>query len=317
MTEARVLVTGAAGRTGRAVIAALRHSGVPARALVHRPGQVREIRSHGADEAVVGDMRDRAVLKEAAQGVTAFYHIAPNMSPDEQEMGETLISAARAAGVWRVVYHSVLRPQAEAMPHHRAKLRVEEALFRSGLDVTVLQPGPYMQNLLPRIPAVRETGRLAVPYSIDVRFGMVDLWDVAAVAVRCLTEPAPVRRGRAAVGGLAALDDRGGDDDHSFAVYELVGPANISVRHYAGALAEAMDRPVRPVAVPIDDWRRDALSAGAAEHVVAGLAAMFDYYDVYGLPGNGRTLRGLLRRPGTALRECVRREVRDLDSAPR
>ncbi|RCV53303.1 SDR family oxidoreductase [Marinitenerispora sediminis] len=313
MTEARVLVTGAAGKTGRAVISALRHSGVPTRALVHRPGQVRVARSHGAGEVVVGDMRDRAVLKEAADGASAVYHIAPNMSPDEVEIGETLISAARAAGVWRVVYHSVLRPQAEAMPHHRAKLRVEEALFRSGLGVTVLQPGPYMQNLLQQVAAVRDTGRLAVPYSIDVRFGMVDLWDVAAVAVRCVTEPGPARRGTAAAGGLAAVEDRGGDDDHSFAVYELVGPANVSVRHAAGALTEALDRPVRPVAVPLDDWRRDVRAAGLAEHMVDGLSAMFDYYDVYGLPGNGRTLRGLLRRPGTALRECVRREVRDLD----
>ncbi|GLU46466.1 NmrA family NAD(P)-binding protein [Nocardiopsis ansamitocini] len=314
MTQPRVLVTGAAGKTGRAVLAALAHKGARARALVHREDQSAGARTWGAAETVVGDMRDRAVLKQAASGVDAIYHIAPNMSPDEVEIGETLISAAKAAGVWRVVYHSVLRPQIQAMPHHWAKLLVEEALFRSGLNVTVLQPGPYAQNLLAELDTVRATGQLRVPYSIEVEFAMVDLWDVAAVAARCLTEPvrapeADLFRDDARV-GLAALDDHGADDDHSFAVYELAGPRNVSVRQVSGAFGTVLGSPVTAVTVPLDEWRSRAEEAGMAEPVRAGLAAMFDYYDAHGLRGNGRTLRTLLRRPGLDAYECLRREAR-------
>ncbi|TDQ52156.1 SDR family oxidoreductase [Actinorugispora endophytica] len=312
--QPRVLVTGAAGKTGRAVLAALARKGVPARALVRRREQTGAVLAWGAAEAVVGDMRERSVLKEAAAGATAIYHIAPNMCPEEVEIGEALISAARAAGVWRVVHHSVLRPQIQAMPHHWAKLRVEEALFRSGLDVTVLQPGPYVQNLLTGLDSVRRTETLGVPYSIDVEFALVDLWDVAAVAARCLTEPVrPVENGRApgdARMGLAALDDQGGDDDHSFAVYELAGPANVSVRQAASALGLALGRTITPVAVPLERWREDARASGTSEPVLAMMSAMFDYYDVYGLRGNGRMLRHLLRRPGLDVYECLRREIR-------
>lgn len=307
-------MTGAAGKTGRAVLAALARQGVPARALVHRREQEGAVRAWGAVEAVAGDMRDRAVLKGAAEGATAVYHIAPNMCPEEVEIGEALVSAARAAGVWRVVYHSVLRPQIRAMPHHWAKLQVEEALFRSGLDVTVLQPGPYTQNLLAGLDTVRRTEELRVPYSIDVEFALVDLWDVAAVAARCLTEPGGAagadRLSCAARTGAAALDNRGGDDDHSYAVYELAGPANVSVRRVAAGFSLALGHPVTPVAVPLERWRQDALASGMSEPVADMMAAMFDYYDVYGLRGNGRVLRQLLRRPGVDAYECLRREIR-------
>ncbi len=52
------------------------------------------------------------------------------------------------SGVTRFVYHSVLHPQIEAMPHHWQKMRTEEMLFAAGFELTVLQPTAYMQNIL-------------------------------------------------------------------------------------------------------------------------------------------------------------------------
>ena len=65
--------------------------------------------------------------------MTSVYHVCPNVSPDEIAIGRVSIAAARSAGVEHFVYHSVLHPQTEAMPHHWLKLRVEEALITSGL----------------------------------------------------------------------------------------------------------------------------------------------------------------------------------------
>lgn len=75
----------------------------------------------------------------SAQGV---YHICPNVHPQEVEIGRIAIDAARAAHVERFVFHSVLRPQIEAMPHHWRKLRVEEMLLASGLNFTILRSRP-------------------------------------------------------------------------------------------------------------------------------------------------------------------------------
>ncbi|MGD2207623.1 MAG: NmrA family NAD(P)-binding protein, partial [Anaerolineae bacterium] len=123
-----ILVTGAAGKTGRAVIRALAARGAAVRALVHRSGQVSKVEALGA-ETIVGDMRDGVAMDRAARGAHAVYHICPNVSPDEVTIGQTAITAARRAGVEHFVFHSVLHPQVEAMPHHWLKMRVEELLF--------------------------------------------------------------------------------------------------------------------------------------------------------------------------------------------
>ncbi|HMI17839.1 MAG TPA: NmrA family NAD(P)-binding protein, partial [Bradyrhizobium sp.] len=94
----------------------------------------------GVHDIMAGEMDDPRAWSQAVAGTNAVYHICPNMSPHELPFARALVAAAVTHGVRRLVYHSVLHPQIEAMPHHWTKLRVEEMLLRSGLDVTILQP---------------------------------------------------------------------------------------------------------------------------------------------------------------------------------
>lgn len=178
MTAPDVLLTGAAGKTGRAVLRALGPTGTSVRALVHRAEQADAVRGLGAAEAVVGDLRSPALLREVAAGVDAVYHVAPNVHPDELAMGLVAVAAARDAGVERFVLHTVLHPQVEAMPHHWRKLRVEEALVGSGLAFTFLRPAAYLQNLLAHRRSIVEEGRLPIPYAPETRIALVDLEEV-------------------------------------------------------------------------------------------------------------------------------------------
>ena len=162
------------------------------RALLHRPEQVTSIQDLGTLEIATGDMRDLAVMERAARGAQVIYHICPNVCPDEVAIGQIVIAAARSARTERLVYHSVLHPQTEAMPHHWNKLRVEEKLFESGLPYTLLQPAAYMQNVLAYWNQIVEQGVYLVPYSVEARLSMVDLQDMAEAAAIVLTEPAHV-----------------------------------------------------------------------------------------------------------------------------
>lgn len=282
-----ILITGAGGKTGRAIIRALIAKGATVRALLHRPEQVTSIQDLGTLEITVGDMRDQAAMEQAARGARAIYHICPNVNPDEVSIGQVVIAAARSAGIERLVYHSVLHPQTEAIPHHWHKLRVEERLFESGLDYTILQPAAYMQNVLAQWDPMMEQGIYPVPYAIETRLGMVDLEDVAQAAAVVLTE-----------------------SGHVGATYELAGPGVLSQAEVANILSQKLRRPVRAQVMPLDEWERQARAGGMGDYAIETLLKMFRYYERYGFWGNPRVLTWLLGRSPTTFMAYVERIVR-------
>ena len=284
-----ILVTGAAGKTGRAVITALVARGQAVRALVHRDEQIQAVKSMGAKEAIVGDMRDENILRKATRGVRAVYHICPNVNPDEIAIGKAAINAARDDRVEQFVFHSVMHPQTEAMTHHWNKLRVEEALFESGLAYTILQPASYMQNVLGGWQAIVERGVYSVPYSVKARMSMVDLEDVAQAAAVVLTER-----------------------DHLDATYELAGPKVQTQTHVAEILSKHLKRPVRAEQVTIEAWTRQAQASGMGEYQVGTLVKMFHYYDHHGFWGNPRMLSHLLGRTPTKFETFVERVMQQM-----
>jgi NAD(P)H dehydrogenase (quinone) len=283
-----ILVTGAAGKTGQAVIRALAARSESARALVHRPEQAAVVEALGARQAVVGDMRDPETVGAAVRGARAVYHICPNVHPDEVEIGERAMAAAHTAGVEHFVYHSVLHPQVEALPHHWLKMQVEEQLFESGLDYTILQPAAYMQNVVAQWDRVVGQGTYCVPYAVETRLGMVDLEDVPEAAAVVLTEPG-----------------------HAGATYELAGPEALTQTEVAKILRQQLGRAVHAQAVPLDRWEQQARAAGLGDYQVGTLVKMFRYYEQYGFWGNPRVLGWLLGRPPTPFAGFVERVARE------
>jgi len=277
-----ILITGAGGKTGRTLIKMLSKVESVC-AFVHRGEHVSVVKSLGAEKYIVGDMRDKSAIHSAAQGIRAVYHICPNMNPDEVAIGALVLREAQKAGVEHFVYHSVLHPQTEKMSHHWQKMRVEEMIFESGLPFTILQPAPYMQNLLAGWETV-EDGILRVPYSVHSRFSFVDLEDISDVAKIVLSEP-----------------------NHKNAFYELAGTFPMSHVEVAEKLSIVLKRPVRVEREEIRKWRLRAkdLSRFAVENLIK----MFEYYDQWGVEGNPNVLRWLLRRQPNTLETFVERTL--------
>lgn len=283
-----ILLTGAGGKTGRALVKTL--SKVESIcAFIHQDEHVDIMKSLGAEKMVVGDLRDESAVRFAMGDVSAVYHICPNMSSDEVEIGRSVIDEAKKAGVEHFVFHSVLHPQTEKMKHHWQKLRVEEMLFESGLPFTILQPAPYMQNLLAGWEGILEEGVLRVPYSIHSKFSFVDLEDVAEAAKIVLTEP-----------------------DHKSAVYELAGTIPMSHVEVANLFGQVLNRKVRAEKQEIRDWR--LRNSRMSEYAFENLVVMFEYYDQWGLAGNQNILRWLLRREPASLEIFTDRIVREFNA---
>jgi uncharacterized protein YbjT (DUF2867 family) len=189
--------------------------------------------------------------------------------------------------VERIVYHSVLHPQTEAMPHHWHKMQVESLLFESGLVYTVLQPASYMQNVLNNWHSIVTEGVYAVPYPPETRLGMVDLDDVASATAIVLA-----------------------DRRHDAATYELAGPEALSQTEVAEILSHRLGRPVRAVELSLDEWAARARASGLGEYQIDVLRQMFVYYGRFGFWGNPQVLTQLLGRAPTTFDAFVARTIR-------
>jgi uncharacterized protein YbjT (DUF2867 family) len=281
-----ILVTGAGGKTGKAVIKALVARGEAVHAFAHRNEQRAPLLALGAKVVSVGSLDDVDAITWAAAGARSVYHICPNVSPHEVRFAQAVIDGVTQAGVRRFVFHSVLHPQIEAMPHHWRKMRVEETLFASALDVTILQPTAYMQNILASWRAIVSEGVFRVPYPVGSRISLVDLDDVAEVAASVLTS-----------------------DVHVGATYELAGTLALPQTEVAAALSTALGKPVRAEPQTLQAWAaRAALGHEARET----LMAMFRYYAEHGLIGNPTVLTALLGRAPTTLLEFAKRAAAGL-----
>ena len=280
-----ILVTGAGGKTGIAVVEALSKVESVC-AFVYRDEQVAIAKSLGAEKVIVGDMRDVSAIRTSMDTVRSVYHICPNMSPDEITIGKLVIGEARKARVEHFVYHSVLHPQSEKMKHHWGKLRVEEMIFESGVPFTILQPAPYMQNLLADWKNIVKNGVLRIPYSARADFSFIDLEDLAEAVKVVLTEP-----------------------NHRNATYELAGTSPISHVEVAKILSHVLDRDVRVEEEKISNWKLRV--KGLSEYALENLIKMFEYYDQWGLVGNPNVLRWLIKKEPTSLESFIERNLNE------
>lgn len=270
----RVLAVGATGQFAGLVVPALVAAGVQVRALVHDPAKADRVRELGADEQVVADLRDRSSLDAALDGVDGVFQVIPAFAPDSTELGVGMVEAAEVAGVARFVFSGVYHPSLSLVNH--ADLRpVEEALYRSAMTFTVLQPAMFMQGLAGAWQTAVKDGTFSMPYSKDSEMTFVDYRDVAeVVATAFATDTLVDGTFELAAGGMVTRTEI----------------ARLMSRH-TGRAVVAQDVPPE---VALSD-----LPAGGMR---SGLAAMFADYSAHGFHGgNNLVLRTILGRPPRTL----------------
>lgn len=276
----RIVMVGAPGRYGQLVLDELLRRKVWVRALVLSPQRAVAARDRGAHEAVVADLTRPNTLGPAVADMDGVFHLGPGLHPQEADMGISLVTAARAARVTKFVFSGVIHPSISALSNHAAKLPVEDALYGSGMDFTVLQPARFMQTLRDYWLADRD--ELALPYSMSSEMSWVDYRDVAEVAAIAMTS-----------------------DQLSCGTFELSSPGKFDGVHTATLLSEIAGKHITAVHTPASDYARRL-----PEPNRAAFLRMMAYYDRVGLPaGNAQVLRSLLgREPRTVhafLRELV------------
>jgi uncharacterized protein YbjT (DUF2867 family) len=274
----RVLMVGATGRHAHWVLRELTQRGVSVRALVRNEDRAQVARQNGAAEVAIGDLTQPTTLTNAVAGMDGVFHIGPAHAAGEAKMGVAMVDAARAAGVRKFVFSGVIHPSISAMTNHAAaKLPVEEALYSSDLDFTVLQPARFMQNFERSWDDIVEHDRLTQPYSLSVKMCSVDYRDVAEVAALAMT-----------------------GNELSYGTFELSAAGMEDSHQTAEILTEVLGRPITAVQIPLEEFSSQ-LPEGAFRD---GMTRMMAHYDRHGLPGgNPLVLRSILGREPRSLKD--------------
>jgi uncharacterized protein YbjT (DUF2867 family) len=216
-----ILVAGGTGNLGRRVVGLLRSDGTQVRVLsrdVARAGRLGD----GVD-VVAGDVRDRASLPPALEGVTTVVSAVHGfagpggVTPDSVDRlgNANLIAAAGAAGVQHFILVSIAGSRADSpMELFRAKHAAETGLRSSPLAWTIIRPTAYTETwAMVMGEMLKSSGRVVVFGRGENPINFVSVTDVAHLIRHAAADPA--LRGRA---------------------IDIGGPDNVTFNQFAGAL---------------------------------------------------------------------------------
>ena len=276
----KVLTIGSAGKYAGLVVPELKKHAVTVRALIRNEKESDAAKKRGADETIIGDLNDIKSLRAAAEGVDGVFHINPAFAPDESAMGVAMVEAAKAENVKKFVFSSVYHPSL-SMVNHAAKRPVEESLYDSGMNFTVLQPAMFMQNFDGSWESVQKNGQITMPYSKFSKMCYVDYRDVAEAAALALT-----------------------GDTLAYGTFELSAPGMFDRVELAALMSEALGRTIAANEIPTEEWAKSSNMPDGP--LRKGLVRMNSDYDKYGFPGgNALVLRAVLGREPRSLRQFI------------
>jgi uncharacterized protein YbjT (DUF2867 family) len=248
-----ILVTGATGNTGSALLQQLESRRAAVRAMVRSSRDAARLPKTEA-AVVVGNFDDPRSLEAALDGVTKAYLVTPS-SPDAEAQQVRFAELAAAAGVGRLVKLSQFAAD-EASPVRflRYHAAVERRIRDLGIGFTFLRPNLYFQGLLAFQPMIAAQGHFVAPIG-DARVSAVDVRDIAAVAGFALTEAG-----------------------HDGKTYTITGPAAVTHAEMASALSKAIGRPVAFIDIPPDAFGSALKAAGVPAWQADGLVEDYAHY---------------------------------------
>jgi uncharacterized protein YbjT (DUF2867 family) len=239
-----ILVLSANSKVGAEALRLLREAGAEVRAGARNLAKVE------APRAVHADLDKPETLEEAMRGVSKVL-LATSADGNQVTQHHAAIEAAKKAGVRHVVRVSVVGADlGSPLRIGRMHAESEKELEASGMAWTHLRPQSFMQNLLAMAPMIQQ-GQL-FGCTGEGKFPLVDVRDIAAVAVAALLE-----------------------EGHEGRAYEVTGPEALSQGEQAAVLSRVLERPVVYIDVPAEAVRGGMVQAGLPEWLASDLTFLY------------------------------------------
>ena len=276
-----ILITGASGNAGGAVLREVLKSGGGVRGMVRSKEDSAKL-PQGAI-AVIADFADKPSLRRALEGVDTVYLVC---SPVRElvELESNLIDACREAGVKHIVLNSALGAGDFSKSFPSWHRKVEDKLKGSGMGYTILRPNGFMQNLIAYFAASIRAQGAFYQSTGDAKISHLDLRDIAAAAARILRSPV----------------------QHAGKIYELNGPEALSYAEVAEKISKATGRKVQYVDIPPDAQRKALSDMGMPDFMITALLELQEYYASGKASKVDGTLESLLDRAPTKMDDFLK-----------
>ena len=272
-----IAITGATGQLGRLALAAVKARAPQADliALVRNPAAVTDT------PARAFDYTRPETLAPALAGVDTLVLISSNDFNDRAGQHRAVIAAAKAAGVGRIIYTSILKGDASPMLLAQDHIATEAALNASGLSVTLLRNGWYTENY---------TGALQASVAHGALIGASGTGRIASAA----------RADYAEAIAVTALDD-----SHAGKTYELAGDVPHSMAEFAAEVSRQVGKDIPFNALPKDTYAQILQGFGLPEGFAAILADSDDHAARGALLDESHSLSRLIGRPTTPIAQTI------------
>ena len=249
-----ILVMGATGTLGGEVVKQLSSStpAVNIKAGVHSAQNVKKVKDGDKVEVVLIDYNKPETLKEALSQVDKLFLLTPDV-PNAHELASNLVIEAKKAGIRHIVKQSVMGADLEAdVGTFRLHRQAEKIIEQSEIPFTFLRPNEFMQNFINfHSLSIKSNNAFYRPLE-DAKVSLVDVRDIAAVAVKSLT-----------------------DDKYNNKTYLITGPEALSYHQVADILSNATGKKISYVNISEEEARAAMKEMGMNDWTISELADYF------------------------------------------
>ena len=248
-----ICVNGASGTVSSELIKELESAKVPFRAAYFSKKKAEAARAKGID-AVIMDYNRLEMLRAAFQGCDKLFLLGPN-ALNQTQLELNAVEAAKAVGVRHIVKQSVMGADEEAFSLALVHRPVEKAIESSGMAWTFLRPNSFMQNVVTFMGETIKAEAAFYSASGKAKVSHVDVRDIAAVAVKALTEP-----------------------NHEGRIYTLSGPEALTYDELADELSKVLRRQISHVSLSPSDLKNGMLAEGMPEEIADRMLDLERYF---------------------------------------
>jgi uncharacterized protein YbjT (DUF2867 family) len=253
-----ILVSGATGTVGSEVIKQLSsHKDVNIKVAARSVEKIKNLEAAKV-KAVSIDYKKPESLKEALKNVDKLFLLTPDV-PNAHELASNLVNEAKRAGVRYIVKQSIMGADEGAevgtMRLHR---EAEKIIEESEIAYTFLRPNEFMQNFINfHSPSIKSNGAFYLPMA-NAKVSVVDVRDIAAVAVKALTE--------------------NGDNKYNNKTYLITGPEALSYHQMAELFSNATGKKISYVNIS-DEEARAAMKEMDMDHwLINTISELYNYF---------------------------------------